>query len=82
VFCSCLQASREIDLPMLQQLAPLGGARVKDWAAEACDANVSRGKRVSAAADTNTPIRQLSKGRLCGWWKAHASCPTCRAGAV
>lgn len=55
-----LQASKEVDLPMLQQLQPMAGARVRDLEAEASDNNTSRGKRVSSAGDVYSALNNLS----------------------
>ena len=63
-----LQASREVDLPMLQQLQPMVGARVRDLEAEACDANTSRGKRVSGLVHAPAPWGNSSRpSRMAPW---------------
>jgi hypothetical protein len=57
-----LQASKEVDLPMLQQLQPMAGARVRDLEAEASDNNTSRGKRVSSAGEVYSALNNWSSG--------------------
>lgn len=44
------QAAKQLDLPMLQQLQAMAGAKVASLEGEACDANTSRGKRVRLVA--------------------------------
>jgi hypothetical protein len=55
------EAARQLDLPMLQQLAPMAGAKVAALEAEATNANCSRGKKgkMIKAAKAEALIRRV-----------------------